>query len=183
IDPRRTPTAERADLALQPVPGTDLAFALGVLHQLLAVGAVDEAYVAERTTGFDDVRRSVAAWSPERVERVTGVAADDVRRLADLLAAHPRAMILTARGAEQHAQGTDTVLAWINVALALGLPGREGAGYGCLTGQGNGQCGREHGQKADQLPGYRSIEDPAARAHVAEIWGVEPESIPRSEER
>ncbi|WP_275426150.1 molybdopterin oxidoreductase family protein [Nocardioides gilvus] len=178
IDPRRTPTAERADLALQPVPGTDLALALGVLHHLLAVGAVDEDYLAERTTGFEGVRLSVAAWWPERVERVTGVSADDVRRLADLLAAHPKAMILTARGAEQHAQGTDTVLAWINVALALGLPGRPGAGYGCLTGQGNGQGGREHGQKADQLPGYRSIDDPVARAHVAEVWGVTPESIP-----
>ncbi|WP_170970171.1 molybdopterin oxidoreductase family protein [Nocardioides jishulii] len=178
VDPRRTPTVERADLALQPVPGTDLALALGVLHHLIATDAVDEAYVAARTTGFGDVRRSVTAWWPEQVERVTGVPAADVRALADLLAAHPRAMILTARGAEQHAQGTDTVLAWINVALALGLPGRPGAGWGCLTGQGNGQGGREHGQKADQLPGYRSIEDPAARAHVAHVWGVEPDSIP-----
>lgn len=178
VDPRRTPTAERADLVVQPVPGTDLALALGVLHHLVATDAVDEAYVAKRASGFEDVRRSVAAWWPERVERVTGVPAADVRALADLLAAHPKAMILTARGAEQHAQGTDTVLAWINVALALGLPGRPGAGYGCLTGQGNGQGGREHGQKADQLPGYRSIEDPAARAHVAAVWGVDPDSIP-----
>ncbi|WP_319804646.1 molybdopterin oxidoreductase family protein [Nocardioides malaquae] len=178
VDPRRTPTAERADLVLQPVPGTDMALALGVLHHLVATGAVDEAYVAERASGFEDVRRSVAAWWPERVERVTGVPATDVRALADLLAAHPRSMVLTARGAEQHAQGTDTVLAWINVALALGLPGRRGAGWGCLTGQGNGQGGREHGQKADQLPGYRSIDDPAARAHVAGVWGVDPDTIP-----
>ena len=78
----------------------------------------------------------------------------------------------------QHSKGTDTVSAWINLALALGLPGRPGAGYGCLTGQGNGQGGREHGQKADQLPGYRRIDDPAARAHVAAVWGVDPDSIP-----
>jgi assimilatory nitrate reductase catalytic subunit len=70
------------------------------------------------------------------------------------------------------------VLAWINVALALGMPGRRHAGYGCLTGQGNGQGGREHGQKADQLPGYRMIDDPAARAHVAAVWGVEPDDLP-----
>ena len=87
-------------------------------------------------------------------------------------------MVLTARGAEQHSTGSDTVLAWINVALALGMVGRRGAGYGCLTGQGNGQGGREHGQKADQLPGYRRIDDPAARAHVAEVWGVEPDALP-----
>ncbi|WKN48825.1 molybdopterin oxidoreductase family protein [Nocardioides sp. Arc9.136] len=178
VDPRRTPTAERADLVLQPVPGTDLPLALGVLHLLDAAGAVDEEYVATRTTGFDAVRRSVVGWWPERVERVTGVPAAELRALADLLAGSPRVVVLTARGAEQHSQGTATVLAWLNVALALGMPGKVGAGYGCLTGQGNGQGGREHGQKADQLPGYRMIDDPAARAHVAGVWGVDPDSLP-----
>jgi assimilatory nitrate reductase catalytic subunit len=182
IDPRRTPTADRADLALQPVPGTDLALALGVLHLLVAAGAVDEDYLAARTTGWSQVRESVAAWWPERVERVTGVEAHELRALAAMLAGsptrRPRVMVLTARGAEQHSTGTDTVLAWINVALALGMVGRRGAGYGCLTGQGNGQGGREHGQKADQLPGYRRIDDPAARAHVAEVWGVDPDTLP-----
>ena len=178
IDPRLTSTAERADLFLQPVPGTDLALGLGVLHLLDAQGAIDEEYVAARTTGFDAVRRSVASWWPERVERTTGVATDELRALVDLLAEADRVMVLTARGAEQHAQGTATVLAWINVALALGMPGKAYAGYGCLTGQGNGQGGREHGQKADQLPGYRMIDDPAARAHVASVWGVAPESLP-----
>ena len=95
-----------------------------------------------------------------------------------MLAGADRAIVLTARGAEQHSKGTDTVTAWINLALALGLPGRPGSGYGCLTGQGNGQGGREHGQKADQLPGYRRIDDPAARAHVAAVWRVPEASIP-----
>ncbi|HEX8781276.1 MAG TPA: molybdopterin oxidoreductase family protein, partial [Nocardioides sp.] len=178
VDPRRTPTAERADVVVQPVPGTDLALALGVLHLLVASGAVDVEYVAGRTVGFDELRAHVVGWWPERVERVTGVAADELRALADLLAGAGKVMVLTARGAEQHSQGTDTVLAWIDVALALGMPGRRGAGYGCLTGQGNGQGGREHGQKADQLPGYRSISDPAARAHVAGVWGVDPDDLP-----
>lgn len=178
IDPRLTPTAQRADLFLQPVPGTDLALALGVLHLLDAQGAVDEEYVAARTTGFEEVRRSVATWWPERVERTTGVASEELRALVALLAGAPRVTVLTARGAEQHAQGTATVLGWINVALALGMPGTPYAGYGCLTGQGNGQGGREHGQKADQLPGYRMIDDPAARAHVAGVWGVDPDDLP-----
>ncbi|KQV63362.1 nitrite reductase [Nocardioides sp. Root122] len=178
VDPRRTPTADRADLHLQPVPGTDLALALGVLHLLVAAGAVDEDYLATRTTGWAEVRESVAAWWPERVERVTGIEATEVRALAALLTGSPRVMVLTARGAEQHSTGSDTVLAWINLALALGMVGRRGAGYGCLTGQGNGQGGREHGQKADQLPGYRRIDDPAARAHVAAVWGVDPDSLP-----
>ncbi len=178
IDPRRTTTAERADTFLQPVPGTDLALALGLLHLVVAAGHVDEGYVAARTTGFDDVRRSVAAWWPERVERVTGVPVAELQALAALLGSSEKVVVLTARGAEQHRQGTDTVLAWINLTLALGMPGRVGAGYGCLTGQGNGQGGREHGQKADQLPGYRMIDDPAAREHVARVWGVPAESLP-----
>src|SRR4051812_3517347 len=178
IDPRRTPTAERADLFLQPVPGTDLPLALGLLHLLDAAGAVDQGYVARRTVGWDAVRRAAATWWPERVERVTGVPVAELRALAGLLAEADRAMVLTARGAEQHAQGTATVLAWVDVALALGLPGAPHSGFGCLTGQGNGQGGREHGQKADQLPGYRMIDDPAAREHVAGVWGVDPASLP-----
>jgi assimilatory nitrate reductase catalytic subunit len=178
VDPRHTPTAERADLVLQPVPGTDLPLALGLLHLLDAAGAVDEEYVAARTTGFEEVRRSVTGWWPERVERVSGVPVAQLQELAAMLAGAGRVMVLTARGAEQHSQGTATVLAWINVTLALGMCGRPYAGYGCLTGQGNGQGGREHGQKADQLPGYRMIDDPAARAHVAAVWGVSPESLP-----
>ncbi|MGH3361291.1 MAG: molybdopterin oxidoreductase family protein, partial [Nocardioides sp.] len=149
VDPRRTPTAERADSFVQPVPGTDLALALGILHVLVATGSVDEEYVAARTTGFDAVRRSAAAWWPERVERITGVPASEVVELAALLADAEKVIVLTARGAEQHSQGTDTVLGWINVALALGQCGTPYGGYGCLTGQGNGQGGREHGQKAD----------------------------------
>jgi assimilatory nitrate reductase catalytic subunit len=178
IDPRRTPTAERADLFIQPVPGTDLALALGLMHLLIAAEAVDEEYVVARTTGFAEVRQSVASWWPERVERVTGVPAHELHTLARLLIEAPRFIVLTARGAEQHSQGTDTVLAWINVALARGQVGRDYAGYGCLTGQGNGQGGREHGQKADQLPGYRMIDDPAAREHVAGVWGVSADSLP-----
>ncbi|CAN5395307.1 molybdopterin oxidoreductase family protein [soil metagenome] len=178
IDPRLTTTGERADHLLQPVPGTDLPVALGLLHLLDAAGALDEEYLATRTTGFEDVRRSVASWWPERVERVSGIAADDLRAVAVTLAGAGKVMVLTARGAEQHSQGTATVLAWINLALALGMCGKEHAGYGCLTGQGNGQGGREHGQKSDQLPGYRMIDDPAARAHVAGVWGVPPDELP-----
>ena len=107
-----------------------------------------------------------------------GWRADELRALADRLGEAERVMVLTARGAEQHSQGTATVLAWINVALALGMPGTPYAGYGCLTGQGNGQGGREHGQKADQLPGYRMIDDPEARAHVAAVWGVDADDLP-----
>jgi assimilatory nitrate reductase catalytic subunit len=178
VDPRRTNTAKNAALHLQPLPGTDLALANGLLHIALAEGLVDEEYVAARTTGFEAVREGAAAYWPNRVERLTGVPVADQRRTVFALARAEKAIILTARGAEQHRSGTDTAQAWINLALALGLPGRPGSGWGTVTGQGNGQGGREHGQKADQLPGYRSLTDPAARAHVAAVWGVDPTDLP-----
>ncbi|EWM12882.1 molybdopterin oxidoreductase family protein [Kutzneria sp. 744] len=178
VDPRRTATAEAAAVHLQPAPGTDLALALGMLHAAVADGLLDHRYIAERTTGFDEVWRIAAAWWPERVERITGVPAADQRAAVALLAKARNAYVLTARGTEQHATGVATVSAWINLCLALGLCGRPGSGFGCLTGQGNGQGGREHGQKADQLPGYRKIDDPAARAHVAGVWGVSADELP-----
>jgi assimilatory nitrate reductase catalytic subunit len=181
VDPRRTPTAASATVHLQPTPGTDLALALGLLHAAVTEGLVDEEYLVTRTLGFEDAWRVAASWWPERVERVTGVSVSQQRTAVRLLGAAARdrgAMILTGRGVEQHAKGTDTATAFINLALALGLPGRPASGYGCVTGQGNGQGGREHGQKADQLPGYRRIDDPAARAHVAAIWGVDAATLP-----
>ena len=88
------------------------------------------------------------------------------------------ATVLTGRGAEPQSNGVNNVLSLINIAPALGKVGRPHSGYGCLTGQGNGRWGREHGQKADQLSGYRLITDPMARKHVAAVWGVPPEGLP-----
>ncbi|MFG3720291.1 molybdopterin oxidoreductase family protein [Streptomyces massasporeus] len=178
IDPRRTKTAEQADLHLAPRPGTDLALALGLLHLVIAEGRVDEEYVRERTAGWEDARAAAMAHWPEYVERITGVSVPQLRQTVRLFCEPESAMVLTARGPEQQSKGTDTVGAWINLCLATGRAGRPLSGYGCLTGQGNGQGGREHGQKADQLPGYRKLDDPAARAHVAEVWGVDPDSLP-----
>ncbi|MGW3318332.1 molybdopterin oxidoreductase family protein [Streptomyces fungicidicus] len=178
VDPRRTKTADHADLHLAPRPGTDLALALGLLHLVVAEGRTDEAYVRERTTGWEETRAAAMAHWPEYVERITGVSVPELREAVRLFCEPEAAMVLTARGPEQQSKGTDTVGAWINLCLATGRAGRPLSGYGCLTGQGNGQGGREHGQKADQLPGYRKLTDPAARAHVAGVWGVDPDSLP-----
>jgi assimilatory nitrate reductase catalytic subunit len=180
VDPRRTSTAAGAHLHLQPLPGTDLALANGMLHIAVREGYLDEDYLRERTTGFEAVRAATNAYWPERVERMTGVPETRLRETVRLLAEHKPSMILTARGAEQHSNGTDTAQAYLNLALALGLVGRPFSGYGTITGQGNGQGGREHGQKADQLPGYRRLDDPVARAHVARVWGIDPDELPRS---
>ena len=178
VDPRRTITAQSAGLHLRLTPGSDAALANGLLHLLVKRGAVDVDFVRDRTEGFDQLRGVIATYWPERVERITGIPEVQLLRAAELLADARRPMVLTARGAEQHAQGVTNVLAFINLALALGRRGRPFTAFGTITGQGNGQGGREHGQKADQLPGYRRIDDPAAREHMAAIWGVPADAIP-----
>ncbi|MEU6222815.1 molybdopterin oxidoreductase family protein [Streptomyces sp. NPDC047042] len=178
IDPRRTRTAEQADLHLAPRPGTDLALALGLLHLVVSQGRTDEAFIEERTSGWEETRAAAMAHWPEYVERITGVPVPQLREVVRMFCEPSDAMVLTARGPEQQSKGTDTVGAWINLCLATGRSGRPYSGYGCLTGQGNGQGGREHGQKADQLPGYRKLTDPEARRHVAGVWGVDPDSLP-----
>jgi assimilatory nitrate reductase catalytic subunit len=185
VDPRRSATAaftaDGGGLHLQPLPGTDLALLLGISHVVIHENLVDTAYIEERTSGYNAVVRSVNSFWPERVQSITGVPAGLIRETARRLAEGARgggSYILTGRGVEQHVDGTDTATAAINLSLLLGLPGSARSGYGTLTGQGNGQGGREHGQKADQLPGYRKITDPAARAHVARVWGVPEHLIP-----
>lgn len=178
VDTRATPTARGAHLHLQPRPGTDLALANGLLHLAIRRGLVDDAYIRDRTTGFAAARAGAASFWPDRVERITGVCTGQLEQTLEILTTADSAMILTARGAEQHSAGTRTAQAFINLALALGLPGRPNSGWGTLTGQGNGQGGREHGQKSDQLPGYRKLDDPAARAHVAGVWGIDPDELP-----
>ena len=178
VDPRTTRTAKSAHLHLQPAPGTDLALANGLLNVAVRERLIDIDYIERRTNGFDAVRRAVRLYWPDRVERISGVPEAQIVRAAHILAEAEHAMILTARGAEQHSSGSDTAVAFINLALALGLPGRPFSGYGTITGQGNGQGGREHGQKADQLPGYRRLDDPIARAHVAAVWGIDPNELP-----
>lgn len=178
VDPRRTATARTADLHLQLTPGSDLALANGLLFLVLEERLIDTEYIAARTRGFEEVRRTVLNYDPARVERITGVPEIKMRRAVHWLAEARGAIILTGRGTEQHSKGVDTVHAWINLALALGKIGKPYSGFGTLTGQGNGQGGREHGQKADQLPGYRSIASPSDRETVARVWGVPAESLP-----
>jgi assimilatory nitrate reductase catalytic subunit len=178
VDPRATDTARAAALHLQLTPGTDLALANGLLHLALEEKLVDWDYISARTEGFDEVRRTVLTSHPAFVERITGVPIEHQLRAVRLLANPESSMVLSGRGSEQQSKGTDTVLALINLMLALGKVGKPNSGYGCLTGQGNGQGGREHGQKADQLPGYRLIENPQHRAQMAAFWGIDPAALP-----
>jgi len=178
-DPRRTETAKLAHLHLQLTPGTDAALANGLLHVAIRDKLLNETFIRSRTNGFQAVRRICASYWPDRVERITGVPAAQVERAAHVMGEAATAMVLSARGTEQQSHGTDNVHAFINLLLALGKAGKVSCGYGCLTGQGNGQGGREHGQKADQLPGYRKLTDPAHRAAVARVWDIDPDTLPQ----
>ncbi|MBE1523016.1 assimilatory nitrate reductase catalytic subunit [Nesterenkonia lutea] len=198
-------TAEGGGFHLAPTPGGDLVLLLALANVLFEEGHADQQYLQQRVNGLDEFRRSAAAWWPERAQGATGVGADQIRFIARRLgsaAARARSggdpvFILTGRGVEQHRDGTDTARAAISLALILGLPGstqpvetgapdthnpemqpRGRGGYGTLTGQGNGQGGREMGQKSDQLPGLRSISSEDDRAHIAAVWDVDPKSIP-----
>src|SRR5687768_671154 len=177
-DPRRSPTAEWAKLHLALRPGTDTALANGLVHLLIRESLIDRTYIDNRTEGFEDVKRLAAAYWPERVEAITGVPQAQLIETARMVGRAKTAMVLTARGAEQHSKGVDNVLSFINVALTVGAVGKRFSGYGTITGQGNGQGGREHGQKADQLPGYRRIDDPEARRHLAAVWGISESDLP-----
>src|SRR5262245_9116589 len=178
IDPRVTATARAASLHLQLTPGTDAALANGLLHVAVQRGFIDREFIEARTIGFDGVRRVSASYWPDRVERITGVPARRIIEAAHILGTAATAMVLTGRGPEQQSHGVNNVLALINLLLALGKAGKPNCGYGCLTGQGNGQGGREHGQKTEQLPGYRRLDNQQHRDEIAAVWGIEADDLP-----
>ncbi len=178
IDPRTTPTAAIADLHLQIRPGTDAVLANAMLKVVVDEGLINEEFIRKRTNGYDQLLTHLNGVNLNESAALCGIEAEMIRQAARAFGGVETGIVFTARGVEQQTDGHMAVRAFLNFVLATGKIGREGCGYGAITGQGNGQGGREHGQKADQLPGYRSIENEADRAYVASVWGVEPSSLP-----
>jgi len=178
VDPRITPIARTCELYLPVKPGRDTALFCGILHLMIEHDWLDRDFIARHTVGFEAVAAAVGEWTPRRTAEVTGVAEAGIRRAAELWGQARTSFLIHARGLEHHSNGVQNVLSAINIVLASGRIGREHCGYGTLTGQGNGQGGREHGQKCDQLPGGRDIDNPEHRAYVAGVWGIEPDDIP-----
>ncbi len=178
IDPRETTTAKLADLHLKIKPGTDAALANGMLKVLLDEGLVEQKFIQERTNGYEELKQHLASIRLDQIEEITGITVEQIRKAAVTYGAAQTGMVFTARGVEQQTDGYMTVRNFINLSLITGKIGRIGCGYGAITGQGNGQGGREHGQKADQLPGYRSIENPEHRAYIAKLWGINEQDLP-----
>jgi len=177
-DPRLTPIARTADCFLPVKPGRDIALFNGVLKLLIDWDLIDRDFIERRTVGFDAVADHVAEWDVPRTARVTGVAERQIYRAAEIWGPAQRSFLLHARGIEHHSHGVENCLGAINLCLATGRIGRANCGYATITGQANGQGGREHGQKCDQLPGQRDIANPEHRRHVAEVWDIDEAAIP-----
>jgi assimilatory nitrate reductase catalytic subunit len=179
-DPRITPIARTCDVFLPVKPGRDVALFNGILHLMIENGWVDREFIENHTVGFDQVAEHVKSLTPSRTAEVTGVAENAIRKAAVLWGTARTSFLMHARGIEHHAHGVQNVLSAINIVLASGRIGRESCGYATITGQANGQGGREHGQRCDQLPGARDIENPEHRAHIARVWGIDEAELPRA---
>jgi assimilatory nitrate reductase catalytic subunit len=178
LDPRLTPIARTVDLYIPVKSGGDIGVFNGMLHVMIERGWIDRAFIAAHTSGWEEVEKAVAKYTPEYAALIAGVPPSMIVRAAEMWGTAPTSFLLHARGIEHHTKGVDNCMAAINLVVASGRIGREGCGYAMITGQGNGQGAREQGQKCDQLPGQRDIENPEHRRYVAGVWGVPEETIP-----
>ncbi len=171
-DPRRTETAEQADLHLPLQPGTDVALFHGMLHVLLWEDLVDHAHIEAHTTGFDELKALVREFTPRETARITGLSDDAIVQAAQWFGRSARTLSLYCQGLNQSSSGTAKNAALINLHLATGQIGKPGAGPFSLTGQPNAMGGREVGGMANLLSAHRDLANPAHRAEVARLWGV-----------
>ena len=180
VDPRITPIARTCDLFLPVKPGRDIALFNGILRLMIENDWLDHSFIDSQTVGFDAVAEHVKEWTPRQTAEVTGITERAIRQAAEWWGQARSSFLLHARGIEHHTHGVQNVLGAINMVLASGRIGRENCGYATITGQGNGQGGREHGQKCDQLPGARDISNPEHRAYIAKVWDINPDEIPKA---
>ena len=173
IDPRKTDTAREADLHLQILPGTDIALFNAMLNALLWEGLTDPAYIAASTSGFEELKEAVREMTPAAAARICGVPEADIRSAAQWFGRAQGALSLYCQGLNQSSHGTHNNAALINLHLATGQIGKPGAGPFSLTGQPNAMGGREVGGLANLISAHRDMANPAHRAEVAALWGVD----------
>jgi assimilatory nitrate reductase catalytic subunit len=178
-DPRITPAARTCDLFLPIKPGRDAALFAGVLNLMIENDWLDHEFIDTWTVGFDQVEDYCRQWTPARTAEVAGVPERSIRQAAEWWGTAKSSFLFHARGIEHHSNGVQNALGTINLVLASGRIGKPKCGYGTIVGQANGQGGREHGQKCDQLPGWRDIGNPEHRAYVAGVWGIDEKDLPR----
>jgi formate dehydrogenase major subunit len=172
IDPRRTPSAQWADVWLGIDVGSDIALANAVGREIIAQGLTNLDFIAHSTRDFDAYAAVVEEWTPERAERITGVPAHTIRSFAHDLATAETAQICWTLGITEHHNATDNVLALINLALLTGHLGRYGSGLVPIRGQNNVQGGGDMGALPDRLPGFQRVADDEARGKFETEWGA-----------
>jgi len=172
IDPRQTKLSLFAHLWLRPEVGTDVALINGLAKVIIDEGLLDEAFVARRTDNFEAFDESLKEYTPEYVEKITGVTGQEIRAAARLYAEASRAAIVYGTGITQHTGGTDGVEALANLALLTGNIGRKGGGMYALQRENNGQGACDMGTLPKFLPGYQSVTDAQARGKFEERWGA-----------
>ena len=172
VDPRRTDTAEAADLHLAILPGTDIALYNAMLHVLLWEDLIDAEYIREHTEGFDALKALVRDYTPAMAADICGVKAEDIVTAARWFGQSAAALSLYCQGLNQSSHGTDNNAAIIHLHLATGKIGKPGCGPFSLTGQPNAMGGREVGGLANLLSAHRDLANPEHRAEVARLWGV-----------
>ena len=177
VDPRRTQTAEAADLHLAIRPGTDIDLLNGIAHLLMRWGYIDTSFIDECTSGFPAFAEVIQNTAPELVARTCGIRLDELEQVARWWGKSRRVLSLWSMGMNQSSEGTAKVRSLINLHLMTGQIGKPGAGPFSLTGQPNAMGGREAGGLCSILAGYRSISNPQHRAEVEQFWGIPAGSI------
>ena len=172
VDPRRTSSAQWADLWLGLDVGTDIPLANAVAREIIHAGLVNEEFVARATTGYEAFRESVEPWTLEEAERVTGVPAAAIRELAHAYGRAESPQLCWTLGITEHHNAVDNVFALINLSLLVGGVGRRGAGLQPLRGQNNVQGGGDMGAIPNKLPGFQDVEDADVRAKFEAAWGA-----------
>ena len=173
VDPRKVQISRLADLYLCPRPGTDVAWINGMMNVILSEGLEDRPYIEGRTEGYEELRQVVLEYTPERVEQISGIPADDLRAAARMYAQSKPAAILYAMGITQHTTGTDNVKSCANLAMLTGNVGIVGGGVNPLRGQNNVQGACDLGGLPNVYPGYQIVTIPAIRAKFESAWGVQ----------
>ncbi|HUT58281.1 MAG TPA: formate dehydrogenase subunit alpha [Phycisphaerae bacterium] len=172
-DPRTIELTEFATLHLRQKGGTDVALINAMMHVILAEGLHDTQFIADRTEGFDDLRKAVEPYTPQLGQKITGVPADDIARAARIYAKAPAASIVYSMGITQHTTGTDNVLSLANLAMLTGNVGKPGSGVNPLRGQNNVQGACDLAALPNVYPGYQKADDPSVRAKFQAAWGAE----------
>jgi len=172
-DPREIELVKYATLWLRQRPGTDVALFNGLMNVIINEGLEDKEFIAQRTEGYEELKKTVLKYTPEIVEKITGVPAEDIKKAARIYATAPTTSLIYSMGITQHTTGTDNVLSTANLAMLTGNVGKESAGVNPLRGQSNVQGACDLGALPNVYSGYQKVTEPQVKEKFSKAWGVD----------